>query len=105
MSKFKKPNKHSQRIVLMGVLMWTTCATAYADCVMGAQEKTSFLMLDSHTVMLTGGYGSKIIIKTFAFLNNGSQVTVLKNSFCSYESSVLYVDGEVVDANQVTNVQ
>ena len=87
------------------LFMGTMSVSASADCVFGAQAKTSFIVLDNHTIVLTGGYGSKILIKTFAFLNRGSQLTVLKDSFCSFESAILYVDGEVVDANQVTNLQ
>ena len=80
-------------------------APSFADCVFGAKDKTKFVVLDSHTIMLKGGPGSDIIIKTFAFINSSSSVTVLKDSFCSHENAVLYIDDEVVDAAQVTKVQ
>lgn len=85
-------------------LLIATCS-AYADCVINAQMKQSYVVLDTHTIMLKGGVGNDIIIKTFAFINSSSQVTVLKDSFCSYENAVLYINGEVVDAQQVTNVR
>ena len=75
-----------------------------ADCVYGAKDKTSFQVLDGNTLMLTGGYGSNIIIKTYSYFYSSSDVRVLKDSFCSYESAVLYIDGEVVDAQQVTKL-
>ncbi len=78
---------------------------AYADCVIGAKSKTSYVVLDSHTIMLQGGYGEDIIIKTFSFITDYSSVTVLKDDFCSFESAVLYIDGEVVDAEGVTGVR
>lgn len=81
-----------------------TSTLSFADCVNGAKDKTSYTILDSHTILLKGGYGPQIIIKTFAFISTSSSVTVLKDDFCSYESAVLYIDGEVVDANQVTKV-
>jgi hypothetical protein len=77
---------------------------ANADCVIGAKMKISFTVLDTHTVMLRGGGGKDILIKTFSFLYSSSQVTVLKDSFCDYESAVLYVDGEVIDAQQVKGI-
>jgi hypothetical protein len=81
------------------MLGWTEQATA--DCVFGAKSKTSFTRLDSHTIILSGGYGRDILVKTFCFIYSSSNVTVLKDSFCSYESAVLYVDGEVCDARSV----
>ncbi len=78
---------------------------AFADCVYGAQSKTSFTVLDSRTIMLTGGYGPDIIIRTYTYLSRYANVSVLKDSFCSYENAVLYVDGQVVDASQVTAVR
>ena len=80
-------------------------APSFADCVYGAKSKAKFTVLDSHTILLQGGSGPDVIIKTFAFINRGSTITVLKDSFCSFESAVLYIDGEVVDANQVTKIQ
>lgn len=73
----------------------------HAECVLNAKSKVSFQVIDSHTIMLTGGLGKGIIIKTFAFLTSVSKVTVLKDDFCDYESAVLYVDGEVIDVQQV----
>jgi len=83
----------------------TLTGSAWADCVYGAKDKTSYTVLDSHTIMLSGGYGPDIIKKTYSFFNAASSVSVLKDSFCSYESAVLYVDGDVVDANNVTAVR
>jgi hypothetical protein len=77
---------------------------SYADCVYGAKDKTKYTVIDSHTIILQGGYGSEILIKTYAFINRNSEITVLKDNFCSFESAVLYIDGEVVDANQVTKI-
>ena len=75
--------------------------TAKADCVFGAKGKASFVILDSHTILLKNGPGRDIVIKSFSFFYSGSSVSVLKDSFCDYESAVLYVDGQVVDAQQV----
>ena len=87
------------------IFLLTLSTQSFADCVYGAKDKTKFTVLDSHTVILQGGPGSDIIIKTYSFINRSSSITVLKDSFCSYESAVLYIDGEVVDANRVTKVQ
>lgn len=82
----------------------STPLVAHADCVINARTKTQYRILDSHTVLLSGGVGSEILIKTFSFFSPGSQVSVLKDSFCDYESSVLYIDGEAADAQQVKNL-
>lgn len=74
---------------------------AYADCVYGAKSKNKFIVLDSHTVILKGGFGKDILIKTFAFIYGSSSLTILKDDFCSYESAVLYVDGQIADVNEV----
>jgi len=75
-----------------------------ADCVYGAKDKTKFQRLDTHKIILSGGYGSDILIKTYCFIYSSSTVQVLKDDFCSYDSAVLYIDGEVCDANQVNKL-
>ena len=79
--------------------------SSFADCVVGAKMKTSFTLLDSHTLLLQGGPGPDIIIKTFSFIFKTSTIKILKDHFCSYESAVLYIDDEVVDVNEVTKVE
>lgn len=72
-----------------------------ADCVYGAKDKRSYSVIDNHTIILTGGFRDNIMIKTYCFIYNSSQLQVLKDSFCSHENAVLYIDGEVCDASQV----
>ena len=87
--------------VAIGILLLILVSTAHAGCVNGAKSKTSFTRLDSHTIILSGGYGPRILIKTFCFINSSSEVTILKDGFCSHEDAVLYVDGEVCDVRSV----
>lgn len=91
-------------VTFVSLILLSLSPTCFADCVLGAKDKTGFVVLDSHTIMLKGGYGPDIIIKTFASIYRSSEVSVLKDSFCSYDSAVLYIDGEVADANQVTKI-
>ena len=79
-------------------------SVAFSDCVYGAKNKTSFQVLSSNSILLTGGYGSNILIKTFCFAYSSSNISVLKDSFCSYESSVLYIDDKACDVNEVTSI-
>lgn len=90
---------------LCALLLLMLPFSALADCIYGAKDKDAFVVLDSHTILLQGGYGSDIVIKTYCFIYRTSEVTVLKDDFCSFESAALYIDGEVCDANQVTKVQ
>ncbi|MBB3257680.1 hypothetical protein F4827_002545 [Paraburkholderia bannensis] len=89
------------------VVAWllVIAATAHADCVLNAKQATNFQVLDNHTILLSGGIAGQILIKSFAFFHPSSRVTVLKDNFCDFESSVLYVDGETVDAQQVKQVR
>ncbi len=72
-----------------------------ADCVYGAKDKLNFVVLDSNTIVLKGGYGSDILIKTYCYIYSTSNIQILKDSFCDYESAVIYIDSQVCDANQV----
>ena len=92
------------KTLLVFLVYLATPSVAIADCVFGAKSKTSYVVLDTKTVLLNGGYGSDIIIQTYSFINQSSSLVVLKDDFCSYEDAVLYVDGEVADAAQVTKV-
>ena len=92
-------------LLLIGALFGLFAPSlAYSDCVINAKSKTKYVVLDGHTLILRGGFGADIIVKTFAFVNTGSQVTILKDSFCSFDGSALYIDGEVVQVNEVTNI-
>lgn len=81
-----------------------TSSIVVADCVYGAKDKTKYTKLDNHSIVLQGGYGNGILIKTYCSIYGSSEVQVLKDDFCSYESAVLYIDGQVCDANQVTKI-
>ena len=91
----------------MRKLLTAFCITAFisshpakVDCVVGASMALSFNILDNSTIILNGP--SKILIKTYCYcFYAGTTVTVLKDSFCSYEHAVLYVNGTAVDAQDV----
>ena len=93
--------KHLLHTIIAALML---ALPSQADCVINAKSKTKFTILDSHTILLSGGTGPDIIIKTFEFLNSSSSIMVLKDSFCSLESAVLYVDGKPIDVNQVTKL-
>ena len=86
---------------LLALVVALFALNANADCVFGAKSKMSYVVLDAHTILLKNGPGKDILIKSFAFFNTASSLTVLKDSFCDYESAVLYLDGQVVDVQQV----
>lgn len=94
------------RLSCLSLLTLTPFAAAHADCVVGAQLKLQFVVIDSHTILLTNGSGdsSPILIKSFAFFYPSSSVTILKDSFCDFEDAVLYVDGELVDVQQIKRI-
>lgn len=87
---------------VLGVFVFTQ--QGYAGCVYGAKNKNSFIILDNHTFVLQGGSGSDILVKTFAFVRRSSNITVLKDSFCSYDSSAIYIDGELAALKQVERI-
>ena len=77
---------------------------AFADCVYGAKSKTNFQILDSNTLLLSGGFGGSIILKIYCCVYSSSSVTILKDSFCSFESSAIYIDGDVVAVRDVKKI-
>lgn len=89
-----------KNMVLAGLLA-AGMTSAHADCVINAKEATRFQVLDSHTIILSGGIAGQILIKSLDFFSRTSSVTVLKDTFCDFDSDVLYVDGETVDVQQV----
>ena len=48
--------------------------SALADCVVGAKLKMSYTVLDNHTILLKGGGGKDILVKSFAFFYSSSQL-------------------------------
>jgi len=84
------------------ILLLTISCSAMADCVEGALHKTKFSRLNNHTVALSGGYGSPIVIKTDCLIKRNSTVSILKDSFCSASEAVLFVDGEECAADHVS---
>ena len=86
----------------LAVLLFTLPGFATADCVEGALNKSKFSRLNNHTVALTGGYGSPIVIKTSCQINRNSTVSILKDSFCSASEAVLFVDGQECAADHVS---
>ena len=89
------------RLICFVASLAASSSPSLAGCVYGAESKDRYVLLDSHTIILQGSFGRDILIKTYAFMNDYSSITVLKDTFCSYESNVLYVDGNLADANQV----
>jgi len=75
-----------------------------ADCVIGAKDKMYFVVLDNHTLVLKGGLGNDILIKTYCNVSPYSKIQMLKDDFCDYDDSVLYINGEVCDVQQVKNL-
>jgi hypothetical protein len=93
-----------RKIALIGVaaVLALPSSLANADCVFLAQAKHDIVLLDRHTVLLTGGIGADVILKTFVGIDRRSEISVLRDSFCSFAPSVLLVDGELVSVGRVT---
>jgi hypothetical protein len=91
-------NKVMALLSFIGLVSASHC---YAGCVYGAKNKSSFIVLDNHTFVLQGGSGSDILVKTYAYVRSSSEITVLKDSFCSYDTSAIYIDGELAQLKQV----
>ena len=93
-------NSHRLKFAVLIILLIFTQG-GRADCVIGAKSKINYTRLDTHTVLLSGGYGGNILIKTFCFIYSTSELVILKDHFCSYEDTVLYIDGEVCEVRSV----
>lgn len=87
----------------LAFLLFSLPCIAQSDCVEGALNKTKFSRLNNHTVALSGGYGSAIVIKTDCLVKRNSTVSILKDSFCSASEAVLFVDGQECTAEHVSD--
>lgn len=76
------------------------CTTLFGDCVYYLKDKTSFRVIDSSSLILSG-VGGDVFIKTYCFVSSVSSVTVLKGDACSYDNNVLLIDGQVCDVAEV----
>lgn len=91
------------KTLILTIILSTVVTVAHADCVFGAKNKTSYVVVDSNTIILKG-YGSDILIKTYSYISSFSNVMVLKDSFCSYGSNVLLIDGSPASVSDVTSL-
>jgi hypothetical protein len=74
---------------------------AQADCVV-LSSITGYTVSDYHNILIYRGDTPIALIKTFDFISNGSELRLLKDVVCSYDSSVFLLDGnEVIDVNDV----
>lgn len=72
------------------------------NCVYNAKECQNYKLINSNTLVLSNCYGSNdILIKTYCYIYESSEISILKDEFCSYDTNVLVVDGEVCDVNEV----
>ena len=85
----------------LAVLLILVSGWASAECVEGALLKSKFSRLNSRTIALTGGYGDAIVIRASCKIKRNSQVSILKDSFCSDTEAVLHVDGKDCAAEEV----
>lgn len=85
-------------------VMATHMLAAHAECVIAVKTKTNVQILGQHTMLLTGGVGSPVIIRSFAFFYPNSSVMVLKDSFCDYDNNAIAVDNQVISLQQVESV-
>jgi hypothetical protein len=80
--------------------------TAHADCVHSARSYLSFRVVASDTLILTQGVGPDIQIQVWGvWLTNTASVRVLRDSFCSFDEAVLFINGEIVDVREVKNLK
>lgn len=92
---------------LIFTLLILSFSNISADCVYDAKSKESFKILETGwgaTIYFTGGYGPDFIIKISGSIYSADEILILKDDFCSYESNVIYIDGEVYDITSVTKI-
>ena len=79
-----------------------------ADCVWGAKDKTTYKVLSSGyggKIFFSGGYGNDFIIEIDGFITEYiTEIMFLKDDFCSWEESVIYIDDEVFDVKSVEKI-
>ena len=87
---------------LLGIAATVISTSANADCALNAQSRESVTVLDRHTILLSGGRGPDILVRTLAAVNRRAAIAVVRNNFCSFALDVLVVDNEFVGVGRVT---
>ena len=87
---------------LLAVAVALGSSPANADCVAHAQNRDRIEVLDRHTLLLSGRLGPDILVRTFATIKRRSTITIVRNSFCSFATDVLIVDGNLIGVGRVT---
>ena len=83
--------------------------TAQADCVYGAKDVTSYKVIDTGygaKLYFSGGYGNDFIIELDGGMYSSyiSEIYFVKDDFCSWESDVIVIDGEVFGVKSVSKL-
>ena len=87
---------------VLGIALTLISTSANADCAINAQGRDSVTVLDRRTILLSGGHGPDILIRTLAAVNRRASIAVARNNFCSFALDVLVVDDELVGVGRVT---
>jgi len=95
-----------KKILFLSIIL--TPFFSMADCVYDAKEKTTFQVLSTGyggKILFSGGYGKDFIVSVDGYVTNYIEsVLILKDDFCSWDDSVLYIDDEVFDVKSVEKI-
>ena len=96
-----------KKILLIAALLLSVYS--YADCVFGAKEKTSFKVIKTGygaKILFSGSYVDDFIIEIDGSIYNETldEIYFIKDNFCSWESDVIVINGEVFGVKSVDKV-
>ena len=93
--------------LFISTLLILSFTNILADWVYDSKSKESFKILETDfgaKIYFTLGYGPDFIIKISGSIYSADAILILKDDFCSYESNVLNINGEVFDIDSVTKI-
>jgi len=91
-----------KNLTLLTLILLLNFATANADCISGAKNKTEFkLRFNTGDILLTGGIGDDIYVTTYSLISPNSSLSVVEDSFCSFDNNAIRVDGRLISITSV----
>jgi hypothetical protein len=91
--------------LIASVLVGISANKSMADCVDNAKSIDGFKIVDVHTILLLRGGSPAVTIKTDNFIAPDITLTVVKDHFCSFDTSAVLINDTLTAVTEVTAVQ
>ncbi|AOI92086.1 hypothetical protein [Burkholderia pseudomultivorans] len=78
--------------------------TASAECVVSQSTATHVQVIDSGTLLIYGGAAGHTMMRSLTPLLPGGQFAIGKDSFCDFDSSALFMNGQPILIQEIRHL-